>query len=56
LRPNSTKKAKDFEENPVPKKFGFQEYIPQKYENPKLSLSFGSKGNCPTGNDISDDA
>jgi hypothetical protein len=56
LHPNSTKKAKNFEENPVPKKFGFQEYIPQKYENPKLSLSLGSKGNRPVGNDISDDA
>jgi hypothetical protein len=50
------KKAKDLEENPVSKKFGFQEYIPRKYKNPKLSLSFGSKRNRPTGNDISDDA
>jgi hypothetical protein len=49
LRPNNTKKAKDFKENPSPKKFGF-------HENPKLSLSFGSKGNRPTGNDVSDDA
>jgi hypothetical protein len=56
LRPNSTKKAKDFEENLVPKKFEFQKYIPQKYGNPKLNLSSGSKGNRPTGNDISDDA
>jgi hypothetical protein len=56
LRPNNTKKAKDFEENLVPNFFGFPEYIPQKYENLKLSLSFGSKGNRPTGNGISDDA
>jgi hypothetical protein len=55
LHPNNTNKAKDFEENPSPKKFGFQEYIPRKYENPMLSLSFGSKGNRPTGNDVSDD-
>jgi hypothetical protein len=48
--------VKDSEENPVPKKFGFPEYIPQKYENPELSLSFGSKVNRPTGNGVSDDA
>jgi hypothetical protein len=56
LRRNSTKRAKDFKEHPAPKKFGFPEYIPQKYESPKLSVSFESKGNRATGNDVSDDA
>jgi hypothetical protein len=55
LRSNSTKRAKDFKEHPAPKKFGFQEYIPQKYESPKLDLSLGPKGNCSAGNDVSDD-
>jgi hypothetical protein len=56
LHPNSTKRAKDFEEHPAPKKFGFLEYIPQKYEGPKLHLSLGPKGNCSAGDDVSDDA
>jgi hypothetical protein len=38
LHLNSTKRAKDFEENPAPKKFGFQEYIPRKYESPETVL------------------
>jgi hypothetical protein len=44
------------EEHPTPKKFGFQEYMPRKYERPKWSLSLGPKGNCSAGYDVSDDA
>jgi hypothetical protein len=56
LLPNSTKRAKDFEKNPAPRKFDFREYILQKYGNPKSRLSLEPKENFFAGNDVSGDA
>jgi hypothetical protein len=47
---------KNFKENSTPERLRSQEHIPLKYENPLLTLPFGSKKISFTGNDVSADA